>query len=65
MDDKIKVVDLPKSPDKIAANVEWAERNMEMLVRSAQSLAKVRRANYLAYINEGFSPEQALELCVK
>jgi len=40
-------------------------RQLAAIVENATTLAKIRRANYLAYIAEGFEPMQALELCSK
>ena len=56
------------------ATIDSAKRNakyhqMEILiadvVKEAVLMARLRRALYDAHIKEGFTPEQALTLCVK
>lgn len=58
------VVKLGK-PDPTKALTEALERELPELLRRAVMLAKVRRASYLALIEEGFTEEQALRLCVQ
>lgn len=36
---------------------------LRMLVRMAPEISRTRMAFFKAYISEGFTPEQALELC--
>lgn len=60
-----KLVDLPKKPDEIAAAAENFKRNIETLLDHQRTLARLRRAAYLALIEAGFEEKQALELCCK
>lgn len=57
-----QVVDLAP-PDKTRAALEELRRNLTTVFEGAELLAKVRRANYLALIREGFTEAQALDLC--
>jgi hypothetical protein len=52
-DDKQKLIDAFDKLDII----------MSAQAKHAASIAHAKRALYLAYIDEGFAPEQALELC--
>lgn len=65
-DDKI---DIPSNikvmegkPDKNRAMIEQFKRDMENNLELIALAAKMKRATYQAYIDEGFTPEQALEL---
>lgn len=51
--------------DELAGVIEKLRRNLENQIELGRLLAKVRRANYLAYVAEGFTDQQALELCQK
>lgn len=42
---------------------EQMAREADTWAEWGRHLAKIRRAHYLAYIEEGFTPEQALVLC--
>lgn len=48
--------------DALAADVEKFRRALPYLMENAKLLAKLRRATYSAYIAEGFTPREALEL---
>jgi hypothetical protein len=60
-----KVVDLKQPPDALAAAGENLKRNFDTLVAHQLTLARLRRASFLAHIEAGFSDAQALELCCK
>jgi len=50
---------------KTEAMFEAAERALPMVQRQANLLAKMRRAHYNASIAQGFSPDEALALCME
>lgn len=58
----MRVVELP-AQDKLRASLEEARRNLTIAIEAAEFVAKVRRANYLALLREGFTEAQALDLC--
>jgi hypothetical protein len=62
---KINVVPLEQPKSEIAAAGEALRRSEKVLTDNAAVIARIRRANYLAYIEAGFSDEQALALCTK
>lgn len=49
--------------DKHMAAIEQSKRNLPMFRELIAIAAKEKRIEYQAYIDEGFSPEQALTLC--
>lgn len=60
-----KVVQLPEQKDSSKAAREYLKRNMDDMLEAQRVLAKIRRALFLALVEEGFTEEQALTLCVK
>lgn len=63
MTDK-KPVGLPNiEKNEIRASVDLLRRNMAEQIEAAQLIAKLRRAQYLALVAEGFTEAQALEIC--
>ena len=58
----VHLVDLqpPTELEKASAQVH---RNLDLILSNAETLAKIRRAAYEAYRKEGFTEQQALELC--
>jgi tRNA A58 N-methylase Trm61 len=64
-DNTPKVVDLKQPPDALAAAGENLKRNLDTLVAHQVTIARLRRASYLALIDAGFTEAQALELCCK
>lgn len=60
-----KLVELPAQKNEAAAMGDAVRRQLAAIVENATTLAKIRRANYLAYIAEGFTAQEALELCCK
>lgn len=51
--------------DDLRANVEKMKRNFETMAEAQGVLMKLRKAAYDAAIDEGFTPDQALDLCKK
>ncbi|MGB1561548.1 MAG: hypothetical protein ACPHN2_08630 [Sinimarinibacterium flocculans] len=60
MNDKVR--EIPTQPDKVKAAGEVLARNLHALIANAPLVAKLKKAQYDAYIAEGFTPQQALEL---
>jgi hypothetical protein len=60
-DDKDKVVSLVPRPSQGDA----LEAALEDMIRTATPLARLRRAHYVASLEEGFSETEALVLCQK
>ena len=50
---------------KRAAAFDNIERMIPDFVKEAAMIARIRRINYDASIKEGFTPEQALTVCMK
>lgn len=50
-------------PNQIHGEVEKFQRNTPHLIQHVRAMAKIRRASYLALVEEGFTEAQALELC--
>lgn len=64
MKDDGKVVALvPGKPDTLASAVAEMRDRMPGMIEYNRIMAKVQREAYLAYVAEGFTPKQALELC--
>jgi hypothetical protein len=62
MTDRPKLVPLePK--DEMKAAGDALRRMAPELIENAKTIARIRRASYLAHIAEGFTEAQALELC--
>lgn len=59
--DNIKAVDFEK--DDVLAGLELLRRNIEVMIEYSQLKARIRRQSFLAHVKEGFTEEQALELC--
>lgn len=59
-----KIVNL-ESPQPTRAAVDNLRRILPEMMEHAALLAKIRRASYLALVEEGFTEAQALELCAK
>lgn len=52
----------PLDPDALAADVERFRRNLGSMIEHGKLMAKMKRAWYLAYVAEGFTPKEALDL---
>jgi hypothetical protein len=52
-------------PNEVRAGVEFLKRHMADVIELAQLQAKVKKATYDALIAEGFTEDQALELCTE
>ena len=59
--DNIKAVDFEK--DDMQAALEMLKRNLEVIGEYSKVKAKIRRQSFLAHVQQGFTEEQALELC--
>ncbi len=59
--DAVKAVDFEK--DDIRAGLELLRRNVEIMIEYSRLKAKIRRQSFLAHIEQGFTEDQALELC--
>lgn len=63
MTDDNRVVSLVKSdPDALAAAVAELVRKMPGMIEYQKVVARLQRSAYLAYLEEGFTAAQALEL---
>lgn len=60
-DDKIRAI--PTAKDELAGALDGMVRLWQEQRRVAAEIAKTRRALYSAYVKEGFTEQQALELC--
>jgi hypothetical protein len=49
--------------NQMKGDIEKFRRAVPELILHAQTMARVRRASYLALVEEGFTESQALELC--
>lgn len=59
-----EIKELPQiEQDKFVAAVQAAVRQLPFLMQHMETVAKLRRKAYLSYIEEGFTEQQALELC--
>lgn len=62
MKDKITLLETGKKNELFAA-IEELKRNLPEITKQVLIIAEIRKANYDAHIEKGFTPEQALELC--
>jgi Tfp pilus assembly protein PilO len=54
--------ELPSKQDDIKGAVEALRRNLPVVIEHYQLVAEVNRAIYLAYVQQGFTEEQSLDL---
>ena len=54
---------LSRQPDAAREALRNAQQMLPLMIELTQLEAKVTRAKYLAYVNEGFDVKQALFLC--
>lgn len=57
------LIEIPSSTDETKALLEVVKRGLDSQIELVGLIAKIRRAKYDAHIAEGFTPEQALEIC--
>lgn len=62
---KPTVVQMKPKPTAMERSVEELRRALPMMMEAAESVAKMRRIAYLAYLREGFTEIQSLELCCR
>ena len=60
--DNIKLLKTGKKNEMLAALKEM-QRNLPEIMEHISIIAQIRKANYDALIKQGFTSEQALELC--
>lgn len=65
MNDKPTIVPTIKTNDEVLSSLEKLRRSEASCIETARIVARIRRASYLAYLEQGFSEQQALELCSK
>ena len=61
MSEKISLIK-PKPSDMRSA-IDILTRDLPLLIEHSKLIAKIRKSSYDAYIDEGFAPNEALELC--
>lgn len=61
----VNVVNMRTPRNESAALAEKLKRDLEPNMDIARTIARYRRAAFLAYVAEGFTEAQALELCCK
>jgi chromosome segregation ATPase len=54
---------IPGKTDEFKAAIEHLKRQMDSAIEYATLKAHLQRAAYNAYMKEGFTPAEALELC--
>jgi hypothetical protein len=59
----LTLVKLPDQKNEVAAAGDHIRRHLEELIENQKTIAKIRRAAFLAYVAEGFTEAQALDLC--
>jgi len=62
-DDDDKVVEINKKIGQWKHNVEEIKANIDLYCEHFRVVAKLQREKYNALIDQGFTKEQALELC--
>ena len=60
--DNVTSVDFAEK-DNMQGALEVLKRNTKNMIEYARLMANIRRQSYLAYVNQGFTEAQALELC--
>lgn len=59
----MNVIDLPETEKNTnTAALEALKRNLPVILEYAALQAQIKRTNYLAFLKEGFTEAQALEL---
>lgn len=57
------LIPIETKPNEVRAALEEMKRGMDDQIKIIKLLAELRRAKYQAHIDQGFSEDQALELC--
>lgn len=57
-----KLLTMPDT-DKSMAAIEEMRRHMPAAIERVRLLAQIRRAQYLALVEQGFTEQQAIEIC--
>ena len=60
-----KLTPIQTAQDKTRAEIEAMRRTLTVAITAAPEIAKLRRALYLAHMEEGFTKDEALILCQK
>ena len=60
--DKIKLLETGGKNESLSA-IRALKRDLPTIMEQVYVVAEIRRASYNAHIAQGFTPEQALELC--
>jgi hypothetical protein len=62
-EDNGKLTQIPNvEKDKLIAQMENLKRNMPTLIEMQGHLAKIKYASFVAYVDAGFTADQALQL---
>lgn len=59
---KDNIIGLPNSKDEMKAAIAQLKRNLPEIIEHTKLIAEIKRASYLAYVEQGFNEQQALEL---
>ncbi len=54
---------IPTTPNAFGAAIEELKRNLELHIEFKKLHAQLRRAHYVALMEEGFDANQALAIC--
>jgi hypothetical protein len=60
----MNIVEMSQEKDKSLAALEQLKRDSETMKELYREMAKIKYATYKAYVDEGFTPEQALTLLI-
>lgn len=59
----VNVISLDLSKNELKAGLEALKRDMNDYIEAISLTSHLRKAKYDAHIQEGFTPDQALEIC--
>lgn len=61
------MVEIVNFPEKVehSAELESIKRNFDSMIECQPLIARLRRASYEAHLKQGFTEDQALELCMQ
>jgi hypothetical protein len=63
MKDKLTILNTSDKDEMLAA-ISLLKRHLPAIKERAVIMAEIRKASFDAYIDKGFTPEQALQLCI-